>query len=139
MAAGERIFAVTSVNALAAATHIGLEPSTAFVVDPGAAGFPGPADFVVTAFDLAVTIYGEDEAELMALVAAAAADLVVGTLGAAGAAETWTISDVYFDEVPSEMAVPANDAGGKVPVFAVRGHVQAWEAANTFASKLSAV
>jgi hypothetical protein len=138
MAAGERIFAVKSVNALLAATHIGLEPSTKVVVDPGAAGFPGPADFVVTQFDLAVTVYGEDEAELMALVAAAAADVTVAVFGAAGAAETWTISDVYFDEAPSEMAVPAGDAGGRVPVFAVRGHVQAWEAADTFANKLSA-
>jgi len=137
MAAGERIFAVSSVGALAAATHVGLEASTQVVVDPGPAGSPGPADFLVTGMDLAVTVYGEDDVELLLLVAAAAADLEIGTFGAAGAAETWTVHDVYFDEAPGEMAIPEGDEGGNVPVFSIRGHVN-WTAGETFADKIEA-
>lgn len=137
MAAGDKIFVCTSVEGCTAATHVGIEAATAFTVDPGDVAAPGPADFAVTWYDLAVTVYGNDEAELLALVGAAAADLDVGTIGAAGAAETLTLHDLYFDEVPGEMAFPAADQGGRVPEFAVRGRVN-WEAGQTFADKLTA-
>lgn len=137
MAAGDKIFVCTSVEGCAAATHVGIEATTVFVVDPGAVAAPGPADFAVTQFDLAATIYGNDEAELLALVGAAAADLDVGTIGEGGAAETLTLHDLYFDEVPGEMSFPAADAGGRVPEFAVRGRVN-WVPGETFADKLTA-
>jgi len=137
MAAGDKIFVCTSVEGLAAATHVGIEAATVFVMDPGDVAAPGPAGFAVTHYDLAVTVYGNDEAELLALVGVAAADRDVGTIGEGGAAEVLTLHDLYFDEVPGEMAFPAADAGGRVPEFAVRGHVN-WEAAETFADKLTA-
>ena len=137
MAAGDKIYICTSFDVLAAVTHVGIEASTVVVEDPGAIDAPGPADFLVTHKDLAVTVYGNDEAELLALVGAAAAQHTVGTIGDAGAAEALTLHDAYFDEVPGEVVMPAADAGGRVPEFAVRGHCN-WVAGETFANKLTA-
>ena len=139
MAAGDYIIGVRdTIGALAAATHVGLAPST--VVSnpiPPSNGVGGPMGRVVKYKELAVTIYGNDLAELLALVVAAAADVVVPTFGLDGAAETITIVGVYFDEVVQDFEFPAPDAGGKVPQFAVRGRAN-WADGDTFADVLTA-
>jgi len=137
MAAGDFLVAVRdAIGALVAATHVSLAPSTQVKILPPQAGVLGPMGRVVTYHELAVTIYGNDRAELLALVGAAAADVVVPVSGLDGAAETLTIKDVYFDEVLNEFEFPARDAGGKVPQFAVRGRV-IWEDEDAWADVLS--
>jgi hypothetical protein len=127
MAAGDTIFATRSVavgaTPVAGASHARIVPATKFAVNQGSAGSPGPADAVITHRSLAVEVYGRDPAALLALIGAAAADVAVGTIGASGANETLTLSDVYFCEAIGNVEVSEKDAGGKVPVFGIRGYV----------------
>ena len=138
MAAGDYIIGVRdTIGALEAATHVGLAPATVVKTIPPSAGVGGPMGRVITYKELAVTIYGNDFAELCALIGAAAADVEVPVFGLDGAAETITIHDVYFDEVVQDFEFPAPDAGGTVPLFAVRGRAN-WADGDTFADVLTA-
>jgi hypothetical protein len=83
-----------------------------------------------------VSVFGEDDVELLDLVGGAAADHVIGTKGADAANETLTVSDLFFDEVPGEVVCPERDANGNVPEFCVRGSVF-WEDGEVFADKIA--
>jgi hypothetical protein len=125
MAAGDFILGVrAAINALAAATHVSLAPTTVVRrITPPSAGVLGPMGSLIVYKDLAVTIYGNDRAELLALVGTKVASLAIPIYGLDGAASTITITNVYFNEVVGEFEFPARDSGGKVPQFAVKGHV----------------
>jgi len=118
-------------------THASVQPSTVSVEDPGDAGSPGPAESIVTNKRVDVVVYGKSYNDLLALVGATAADVVLGIVGAAGADEKITIKDVYFNSVPSEISVPPKDAGGQAPTCAIRGSAK-WGADDTFATMIVA-
>jgi len=134
--AGETIMACRYVKnptvAIAGVTHISIDPGAVGIQDPGDAGSPGPADHGTTHKSLGVTLFGRDFAAMLALVGAAAANLVVGIQGAASANEKITIKNVVFTGVPSGLMIPANDAGGQIPGFAISGQCN-WGASDTFA------
>jgi len=139
--AGERIHALTSAKhpttEIGGVTHAAIIPTTTRSIDPGAAGSPGAAETLVTDSGVDVILYGMDYAALLALVGATAANLVLGIRGQAGADETITVKNVYFDSVPAQIDLKAKDAGGTVPRFAVRGTAQ-WGAGDTFATMIVA-
>lgn len=140
MAAGDTIFACRSAaqgGALSGVVGAKLSPSTVHKVDQGAAGSPGPADALITDKGLAVELYGLDHGVLLGRIGVAAANLTIGTEGAAGADETLTITSVYFSEIIGPVEVPAKDGGGKLTVFGIRGHVH-WGAGEGFGDVLSA-
>lgn len=137
MAAGDKVHMLRSFDALTAVTRVEIEAATVFTVDPGNINAAGPADFLVNSYGLSVTVFGEDDVELLGLLGAAAADHTIGTKGAAAANETFTVHDLYFDEAPGEVVAPESDAGGKVPEYSVRGSVN-WDDGETFADKLAA-
>ena len=137
MATGDvRIYATTSVvhgsTTVNAATHAAMNLSAVKALDPGPAGSPGPADEVTTDKNVAVTIFAMDPSELQSLVDAAAANLVITYVGAAGAAATITVNNVKFCDPPTPINVPRKDAGGQVPVCSINGRAQ-WGASDTWA------
>lgn len=140
MAAGDFILGVrAAITGLVAATHVSLAPSTQIKrIVPPSAGVLGPMGSIITYKDLAVTIYGNDRAELLALIGTTVASLAIPTWGLNAAAETITIVNVYFNEVLNEFEFPPNDAGGKVPQFAVKGHVLWADDDEDFSDVLSA-
>ena len=139
--AGERIHALTEAKhpttAIDGVTHAAIVPSTVPSRDPGGAGSPGVAETMVNDSGVDVILWGMDYAALLALIGAAAANLVLGIKGQAGAAETITVKNVYFDSVPAQIDLKAKDAGGKVPTCAVKGTGQ-WGASDTLATMIAA-
>lgn len=136
MAVGDkRIYAARSAThgttAINSVTHFGVATSSSKARDPGAAGSPGPAEEITTDRNIAVTIFALDPDELMALVEAAAANLVVTVVGEAGATKTLTIKNVVFNDPPSVDA-PAKDAGGVAGVSSISG-VANWGTSDTWA------
>lgn len=139
MALGDgRIHAAKSVahgaTTIASATHFSVATSSVKSADPGPAGSPGLADEQVTDRDIAVTIFARDVDELLALVEAAAANLVLGTYKEAGAAGTITIKNVKFNDPPS-LDGPAKDSGAPAGTFSISGRAQ-WAAEDTWALML---
>ncbi len=134
--AGETIFAARNVkhptDAIAGVTHAGIAGSAVEKVDQGDAGSPGPADAMVPDKGLRVNVYGKDYAALLALVGAVAANVVIGTYGAAAALEKHTIKNVMFTGIMSEISIPEKDSGGKLAPFGVSG-IALWGAEDTFA------
>jgi len=139
--AGEKLFtcryAKHPTDAIDGVTHFAIAPTAQSATDPGGAGAPGDAESLVTHQSLRVTLYGTDLVALLALVGAAAANLVIGTKGAAGANEKLTFKNVYFDAVPQGMNVPKKDAPGTIPGAAITGTAQ-WGSDDTFATMLVA-
>lgn len=126
MAAGDTIFACRGVShggALSGITHARLVPSTIFQVDPGASGAKGPADALVTYYGLAVELYGKDLMVLLGRIGQEAADCVIQTHGAAGAAEELTISKVMFHEVIDGLDIARVDEDGDAAAAGIRGGV----------------
>ncbi len=134
--AGERIHALTEAKhpttAIDGVTHAAIVPSTVPSRDPGGAGSPGVAETMVNDSGVDVILWGMDYAALLALIGAAAANLVLGIKGVAGANEKITIKNVYFDSVPTQIELKAKDAGGNVPTCSVKGTAQ-WGTDDTFA------
>jgi len=118
--------------AIAGVTHAGIDIQTSSARDPGDAGAPGTEETQLTDRRILVTLYGKELAALTALLGAAAANLVLGYTGAAGANEKLTLKNVAFTEVGQGLALPAKDAGGNAPVAAVRGEAE-WGVSDTFA------
>ncbi|HUU34148.1 MAG TPA: hypothetical protein VMW48_08790 [Vicinamibacterales bacterium] len=114
------------------ATHCGYQLELISSVDPGDAGEPGEVERIVTDRRLAVTLYGQDDAVLLALLEVAAANLVIDYKGAGGVAKTKTLKNVMFTEQASEVPIRAKDAGGNVPTVGIRGHA-VWGANDTIA------
>ena len=113
-------------------TYASFGPTATSSRDPGVAGTPGDAGGLVTNRGLQVSFYGQDFAELLALVGAVAANAIVGISGLAGALEKITFKNVYFDQILGEMMIPAKDGGAPVSVLGIRGTAQ-WGASDTFA------
>jgi hypothetical protein len=134
--AGETIFACrhVKVNSVAVtdATHARVVPSSVARKDQGPAGSVGQRDAMVTYRRVMVEVYGTDPIALLALIAAVKASVEVGTFGVAGALEKLTVKNVYFFEPIGQVEVPANDAGGSLAVFGIRG-VGLWATTDTFA------
>lgn len=137
----ETIYTLTDISHGAANLSYGLfarlTPRTVFKVDQGAAGSPGPAGVLVTYSELACEIYGQDFAELLALIGATKATLTLSVSGAAGAAQSVAVTNVYFDEIIGQVELPAKDAGGTIAAFGIRGQC-AFGAAETFADVITA-
>jgi len=74
---------------------------------------------------------------MLAKIGATAANLVLGTYGAAGAAEKHTIKNVYFHSPIGNIEIPAKDVAGKLSTFGIRGQA-IWGANDTFALMLTA-
>ena len=101
--------------------------------DPGPAGAAGgPAEVLLQKQRIEVTLLGNNPNALRALVGAAAANLVIGYKGAAGASETHTLKNVSFADFVGQLEVRDPDTGGPVSMFGVRG-VGQWGAADTLA------
>ncbi|HUU34149.1 MAG TPA: hypothetical protein VMW48_08795 [Vicinamibacterales bacterium] len=122
--------------AVEGATHCGYQLELVSSADGGDAAEPGEVERLVTDRRLSVTVYGQDDGALLALLEATAANLVIGYKGAAGAAKTKTLKNVYFCEQVSEIPIKAKDTGGNVPTVGVRGHAQ-WGAADTIATMIA--
>jgi hypothetical protein len=141
VAAGSVIYAARYVKqtstAINQATHAQINPTTVSRTDPGGAGDPGDREHLVTKKGLGVTIFGNDYTALLALVGSAAANIVIGTYGAAGALEKLTVKNVKFVGVPQAIDIPENDAGGKIGKFAIHGDCE-WANSDTFATMLVA-
>lgn len=135
--AGEIIFACRyakhPTSAISGVQAARLSPSAVKVTDPGVAGDTGEAETLVTHRAYRVTLLGTDRLALLALVGATAANLILGTIGTAGALEKITLKNAYFDEVPQAQEIPRKDGGGTVAGFAVGGSLQ-WGTADTFAT-----
>lgn len=136
MALGDmRIYAAKSVThgivSIGSATNFGIATSATKARDPGCVDSPGPAEEITVDRHIAVTIFARDPAELMALVEAAAANLVVTIVGEGGATKTLTIKNVVFNDPPSVDA-PAKDAGGVAGVSSISG-IAEWGSADTWA------
>jgi len=141
VAAGSVIYAARYVKqtttAINQATHAQINPMTVYKTDPGGAGDPGDREHIVTRRGLGVTIFGNDYTALLALVASAPANIVIGTYGAAGALEKLTVKNVKFVGVPQAIDIPENDSGGKIGKFAIQGQCE-WGTSDTFALMLVA-
>ena len=141
MAVGDTIFACRDAkhptSAIAGVTHCRITPTTVSRKDQGAAGSTGRAGTLVTNHGITVEVFGTDFAALIALLGATAANLIIGTEGAAGTNEKLTIKNVYFVESIAAIEIPAKDEGGKLAPFGVRG-IGFWGATDTFALMLTA-
>ncbi|HET6497424.1 MAG TPA: hypothetical protein VFH61_18915 [Thermoleophilia bacterium] len=74
---------------------------------------------------------------LLAKIGATAANLVLGTQGAAGALEKITVKNVYFVEPVGALEIARKDVGGRLPSsFGARG-IALWGAADTFATMIA--
>jgi hypothetical protein len=123
---------VTDINNI---THAQIMPTATSKIDQGDASAPGPSDAVITDRRLRVQVMGTDWSELIALVGATAANLVLQITGASGANEKITIKNVYFSEIPSQIDLPEKDAGGKLPTVAITGEAL-WGSTDTFATMI---
>jgi len=124
-------------GALAGCVHARIIPGTRFSVNQGPAGALGPAEALVTYYELAVELYGIQYAELLALIGTAKGTLTLGVEGAAGADVTIALTNVYFTEPIPPISVPAVEGGGPLAVSGVRGYVQ-FGAAEVFADVITA-
>ena len=139
---GEAIFACTGVSvggtAVEGATHGRISPNLVSKVDQGDASSPGPVDCQVTHREVIVEVHGLNFSALLALIGAAAANVVFNTVGLTGAAETITVTNVQFFEFIGPMEEPAKDEGSKLSSgFGIRGRVN-WASTDTFATVISA-
>lgn len=100
-----------------------ITPRTVHMTDPGPGDCPGPAGFLVTDYAVDVELYAEDYSAVLDLVGATAADLVLTVTGAAGAAKTITVKNVYFGGSAGQIEAAARDAGGMITAYGVRGSV----------------
>jgi len=101
--------------------------------DPGPAGVAGgPAKVLLQTQRIEVTLLGNNPNALRDLVGAAAANLLIGCKGLAGAAEVITIKSVYFTDFLGQLDIRDPDTGGPLPMFGVRG-VAEWGVADTLA------
>ena len=124
-------------TALAGVLYGRFTPTTVSKVDQGGANATGRAGSATTKRGVEVEIYGTNYAALLALIGATAANLVLGTLGAAGANEKITIKNVYFVEPIGPIEVPEKDTGGKLQMSGVKG-IACWGSADTFATMIVA-
>lgn len=126
--------ATHGVTAINSATHFSIATGSVKSADPGSAGSPGMADEHVTDRTLTVTLFARDPAELLAIVEAAAANLVLDIVKEAGAAGTITIKNVKFNDPPS-LDAPQKDSGAPAGTYSISGSAQ-WGAADTWALML---
>jgi hypothetical protein len=123
-------------TAVAGATYARITPSTVERIDQGVAAWPGDAGAILTRKMLAVEIYGNQYAALMAMIGETAANVAVAVLDNDSAAQTVTVTNVYFSEAISPVDIPEKDAGGKLAPYGIRGWVN-WGGADTFATVLT--
>ena len=101
--------------------------------DRGSATAEGePADVIMQRHRLEVEVMGKNPNALRALVAATAANLVIGYKGAAGANEKHTLKNVYFSSFSGPLPIRDRDTGGKVALWGVRG-IGLWGDSDTLA------
>jgi hypothetical protein len=101
--------------------------------DPGDAAMAGgPEKVLLQRQRIDVELYGNNPNALRALVAATAANLVIGQKGEAGANEKHTIKNVYFTDFTGPLEIRDPDSGGPIPMYGVRGTAE-WGAADTLA------
>jgi len=129
--------AVHNVTTIANAIYARVVPRTVFRVNQGAAAAKGPAEALVTYYELAAEVYSTDYAELLALIGAAKSTLTLGIEGAAGADQSIALSNFMFTEALPPIEVPANDAGGTLRASGIRGYVE-FGAGEVFADVITA-
>lgn len=81
----------------------------------------GADDSAIVGYDIRVRLYGNNQNALTGLFGDAAADVVIDTIGAAGALEKCTIKSVNIIAALSDVDIPERDSGGKVAAFGVEG------------------
>ena len=129
MAVGDRIFRTRYVGVGATpdmvdgATHARVTVAgPAVFIDPGDAGAPGPAEVQVgSGFGIGVQVFGINPIDLLALIGAVAANVVVGIKAEAGANEKITVKSVMFTGEIAPMEIPRNDQGGPIAPHGVQG------------------
>jgi len=81
----------------------------------------GVEDVAVVGYDVRVRLFGHDQNALIGLIADAANDAVIDTVGEAGALEKVTVKDVMFTGILTDVDIPERDGGGKVAPFGIEG------------------
>jgi len=114
-------------STIAGVTHGKITPITVTRRDPIA------KKSVVTDKDLVIEVYGNNARELYDLIGDAAANGVFTVVGRAGASETHTVKNVYFDQVLAPVDIPEADGGGKLATAGIRGICE-WGGEDTFAT-----
>jgi len=138
MAVGDRIFRARSAkhptDAIDGITHARVIAGTpAVFTDPGDAAAPGPAEVQVGGgAGVRVELYGVNPIDLLALVGAASANVVIGIKAEDGANELITVKSVVFAGEIAAMEIPRNDQGGPIAPYGVFGLAE-WGAADTYA------
>jgi hypothetical protein len=123
--------------AVAGVTHARIIPSTVAREDPGGAGATGRAGTCVTNRGMNVEVYGTNYAALLAMLEAAAANLVIGFYGDNGALRKLTLKSVRFVEWIAPIDIPEVDAGGnKLNTPGIRG-MCLWGDSDTFATMMT--
>ncbi len=92
----------------------------------------GPASQLVQKQRINVEIFGTNPNALRALVAAAAANLVIGYKGVDGANEKHTLKNMYFSAFVGALEVRDPDTGGPIPMYGISGTLN-WGADDTLA------
>ncbi len=140
MAAGDRIFTCrgASHNAVDVdgVTHGSYTASPGQpMIDQGDAAAPGPAEVQNGKNNLTVQVFGLNQNTLLALLAAASADLVLKTKGLSGANEKVTVKSVKFTRFLGAVNVPRPDGGGTTQAYGIEG-IAEWGASDTWATML---
>ena len=136
MAVGDRVFALRKATFgadVADVVYASISDQAVKIVDPGDAAAPGIAEIQITHRSKQVTVYGFNRNALRALHGAAAAALVLGTLGLAGALEKCTLKKVFFGDPVGEFTIQRPDQPGTVTLWGIRGEC-IWAAGDTDAA-----
>jgi hypothetical protein len=115
-------YAKAPTSAISGVTHAKIDIATVTKQVPGQAGTAGPADEHRTMTTVKVTLYGNDQPALVALMDAKSS-VVLGYINGAGANEKITLTNVRFNSIVQGVDIPEMDSGGKVAPFAISGTV----------------
>ena len=129
--------AVHNVSTIANAVYARIVPRTVFRVNQGAAAAKGPAEALVTYYELAAEVYSTKYSELLALIGATKSTLTLGIEGAAGADQSIALGNFMFTEPIPPIRVPAVDGGGTLAASGIRGFCD-FAAGEVFADVITA-
>ena len=118
--------ATHNANPVNKARHAIIRVSNVHGEDPGTAAQVGtPAKVAVGRLRVDVELYGTDPSDIMALPDAAAANVVLGTVGDGAANETHTLKSVKWHTLLGQLDMPDPDnPGGTISAWGVAGTCQ---------------
>jgi hypothetical protein len=137
MAAGDLVpflcrYVKHNAVAIGGATHAFIQHSTVSVDEPPAAGEMGGGELAITKEVIVVTVFGKNPNALRALLDDAAANLIIGYKGEAGANFKDTLKNVGWRGLVSNLSYPSPDQGGPLPTVGIVGRCE-WGSADTLA------